>query len=66
MNALARELDTTPGMVQIMLEGLADRGYVKPYAGSQSCSGCALAGACAGHSAGAACQWISTRQMTNA
>jgi len=45
---LARELETTPELVEAMLEDLARRGYLKRVGGgcSPHCTGCALVGLC--------------------
>ncbi len=46
---LARELDTTPALVEAMLEHLARMGYLRPVGGEcdTKCAGCPLAGLCA-------------------
>jgi hypothetical protein len=46
---LARELDTTPGLVELMLEELARLGYLEPLTQpcSAACEGCAMSGLCA-------------------
>ncbi|MGC8874731.1 MAG: helix-turn-helix domain-containing protein [Chloroflexia bacterium] len=46
---LARELGVTPPLVEMMLEELAVRGYLRSLPGSCGgrCEGCPLAGACA-------------------
>jgi hypothetical protein len=46
---LARALETTPELVEMMLEDLARMGYLKQMGGAcgQSCAGCSLAGLCA-------------------
>jgi len=44
---LARALDTTPELVEMMLEDLARAGYVKPVAACPgACASCSLANAC--------------------
>ncbi len=44
---LARALDTTPELVEMMLEDLTRAGYVKPVAAcSEACAACPLADAC--------------------
>jgi hypothetical protein len=53
---LAVELDTTPDLVEAMLEDLARMGYVRPVgtACSEECTTCPLSGMCVagGHSDG--------------
>jgi Mn-dependent DtxR family transcriptional regulator len=46
---LARELETTPALVEAMLEGLCQIGYLKRMSGNcaEGCAGCSLAGLCA-------------------
>ncbi len=46
---LARELDTTPALVEAMLEDLGRMGVLKRVGGAcgDGCSGCSMAGACA-------------------
>jgi len=46
---LARVLETTPELVEVMLEDLVRMGYLKQVGGQcgQSCAGCSLAGLCA-------------------
>lgn len=44
---LARALDTTPALVEIMLEDLSRIGYVKPVATcTEPCTACPLADSC--------------------
>ena len=45
---LARELETTPALVEVMLENLARMGYLKRVGGecAGGCAGCSLAGLC--------------------
>ncbi len=44
---LARALDTTPELVEMMLEALSRAGYVKPVATcAETCSACSLADSC--------------------
>lgn len=44
---LARALDTTPGLVEMMLEELARAGYVKPVSTcTAACTSCPLADTC--------------------
>lgn len=45
---LARALDTTPALVQVMLEDLARRGYLQSLSDTcdAKCSSCVLAGHC--------------------
>lgn len=52
---LARELDTTPELVEMMLEDLARRGYLKRMGGSctDQCVGCPMAGVCSAGGTGA-------------
>ena len=46
---LARELDTTPALVEVMLEDLGRMGYLKRVVSScgEGCGECSLAGLCA-------------------
>ena len=46
---LARQLETTPELVEVMLEDLARMGYLRPVGGEcgGGCAGCSLAGLCA-------------------
>lgn len=46
---LARELETTPELVEAMLEDLGRMGYLKPVGGecSGGCAACPMAGLCA-------------------
>ena len=46
---LARALETTPELVEVMLEDLVRMGYLRQVGGQcgQSCGGCSLAGLCA-------------------
>jgi len=46
---LARELDTTPALVEAMLDDLGRMGYLRRVGGAcgESCGGCPLAGLCA-------------------
>jgi predicted ArsR family transcriptional regulator len=46
---LARALETTPQLVELMLEDLVHMGYLRQTGGQcgQSCAGCSLAGLCA-------------------
>ena len=46
---LARALETTPELVEMMLEDLVRMGYLNQVGGAcgQSCAGCSLAGLCA-------------------
>ncbi len=46
---LARELDTTPALIETMLEDLERMGYVKHLISqcSETCSACPMSGACA-------------------
>lgn len=48
VSALATRLDTTPAMVQAMLEHLQRLGYIQPYseACGDGCGGCSLSQAC--------------------
>lgn len=44
---LARALDTTPELVEMMLEDLSRAGYVKPVATcTEDCASCPLANSC--------------------
>lgn len=44
---LARALDTTPALVEMMLEDLSRAGYVKPVAAcAETCAACPLADSC--------------------
>ena len=57
VTALARELETTPAMVEAMLEHLARMGYLEQVGGEcgggpalsvvEGCAGCSLGGLCA-------------------
>jgi len=51
---LARELDTTPQLVEVMLDDLARMGYLKRVGGgcSGGCGTCQMAGTCAAGSSG--------------
>ena len=51
---LARELETTPALVEVMLEDLDRMGYLKRVEGecSGGCGGCPMAGLCATGSSG--------------
>ncbi|MGB9776909.1 MAG: FeoC-like transcriptional regulator [Anaerolineae bacterium] len=50
---LARALDTTPALVEMMLEELARAGYVKPVATcTEACASCPLADSCIATSTG--------------
>lgn len=51
---LARELDTTPELVEMMLEDLCRMGYLKRVSAEcpASCQACPLAGVCAAGSPG--------------
>lgn len=53
---LANELDTTPELVEAMLEDLARMGYLKRVSGqcSEKCAACPLAGMCS--AGGASCE----------
>jgi hypothetical protein len=46
---LSRALETTPELVEVMLEDLVHMGYLRQVGGQcgQSCAGCSLAGLCA-------------------
>jgi hypothetical protein len=46
---LARALDTTPGLVEVMLEDLCRKGYLKQVSGEcgKDCGSCSMAGLCA-------------------
>ncbi len=46
---LARELDTTSALVEVMLEDLGRMGYLKRVGGAcgDGCGGCSLVGSCA-------------------
>jgi predicted ArsR family transcriptional regulator len=54
VNDLARELDTTPQLVEAMLDDLARMGYLKRVSGgcSGGCGTCPMAGTCAAGSSG--------------
>lgn len=49
MSDLARKLETTPALIEAMLEDLARMGYLKQVGGecAGACAGCSLAGLCA-------------------
>jgi len=51
---LARELDTTPALVGVMLEDLGRMGYLQRVGGScgGGCGGCSLAESCASDGSG--------------
>ena len=51
---LARELNTTPALVKVMLDDLARMGHLKPVDGEcgGGCAGCSLAGLCAAGESG--------------
>ena len=51
---LAHELDTTPDLVEAMLEDLGRMGYLKRMGGAcgDGCGGCSLAGLCSAGSDG--------------
>ena len=51
---LARELDTTPRLVEAMLEELCRMGYLRRVRGGcgEACSACTVAGLCAAGSGG--------------
>ncbi|MDY6877611.1 MAG: FeoC-like transcriptional regulator [Chloroflexota bacterium] len=51
---LARELETTPALVEAMLEDLTRMGYLKHVGGEcgTGCAGCSLAGLCAAGESG--------------
>ncbi len=51
---LSRELETTPELVEVMLEDLGRMGYLKRVGGKCSgrCGGCSLAGLCSAGSGG--------------
>lgn len=51
---LARELGTTPRLVEAMLEELGRMGYLRPVAGGcgEACSACPVAGLCAAGTSG--------------
>jgi predicted ArsR family transcriptional regulator len=51
---LARELDTTPALVETMLEDLAHKGHLRRVGGecATHCAGCALAGLCTAEAGG--------------
>jgi hypothetical protein len=46
---LARELDTTPELVEVMLEDLCRKGYLRQVAGGcgEKCASCSMSGLCA-------------------
>ena len=47
VNQLAKKLDTTPQLVEMMIEHLQNSGVVKPYETcADGCSGCQLSSAC--------------------
>lgn len=48
VSALAARLDTSPAMVQAMLEHLQRLGYIQPYAEAcgDGCGGCSFSQAC--------------------
>ena len=63
---LARELDTTPVLVEAMLEDLGRMGYLKRVDGAcgEGCDGCSLVGSCTAGDGGRV--WTLTRYtLTN-
>lgn len=62
---LARALDTTPGLVRVMLEDLARRGYLHAptNACDAKCSGCALAGNCTDGAPATGILWTMTEKV---
>lgn len=54
MADLARELETTPALVEMMLEDLARMGYLKLVGGEcgETCGACPMAGLCAARDGG--------------
>jgi DNA-binding Lrp family transcriptional regulator len=69
---LARQLDTTPELVEAMLEDLARMGYVKRVASqcSETCSACPMSQTCAAGASGQAEDggqiWVLTESRTAA
>lgn len=59
---LARTLDTTPALVQAMLEDLARRGYLKSLSDTcdAKCSSCVLAGHCKSNLSTLGVAWTTT------
>ena len=59
---LAHELDTTPALVEVMLEDLSRMGYLKQVGGacSEGCDGCSLASLCTAGTSGQV--WALTEQ----
>jgi hypothetical protein len=51
---LARALDTTPELVEVMLDDLGRMGYLKRVGGAcgETCEACSMAGLCAAGSSG--------------
>jgi Mn-dependent DtxR family transcriptional regulator len=51
---LARALDTTPELVEVMLDDLGRLGYLERIGGTcgETCAGCSMAGLCAAGSSG--------------
>ena len=51
---LARELDTTPKLVEVMLEDLCRMGYLKQVTGEcgEKCASCSMSGSCAAGTSG--------------
>lgn len=67
---LARELDTTPALVEAMLEDLAWMGYLRQMGGGageracgERCVGCALAGSCVATGGGRV--WVLTEKAVS-
>jgi predicted ArsR family transcriptional regulator len=63
---LARALETTPELVEMMLEDLVRMGYLKQVGGAceRNCAGCSLAGLCAAGESGRV--WALTERGANA
>ena len=66
VESLARELETSPQMIQAMVQDLARRGYLKPaqQACSGACASCPVAGRCIKSSAQTVWTWQGSRKTT--
>lgn len=62
---LARALDTTPTLVEMMLEDLARRGYLKSLSDvcDARCSGCALAEQCTSNTLATGMVWTFSKDI---
>ena len=62
---LARELEETPELIEVMLEDLGRMGYLKRVGGEcgEGCGGCSLAGLCSAGSSGQVWALAEKRQL---